>query len=669
MRKFFACSVGEPGKGYDDENLQRIIELNAFVLHEDTVQKGVFGDIRAGDILLLKYKNLFIGYAEAKGVIITTEKGWNHTVPVHEWYFKDAANFSIGVSTYGIQSNTEAGAGQMGTVKRLDYSFALRKLEEIDRNTNLYKWLINEISIEREMVKMNRIIELLRHKGQVVLQGPPGTGKTRLAELLAVDLTREEQRQNISQVVELFFKNFQTSPEVQEDRIRLNNLLQDFYQKFPKASLQTLSLEDYAFGDGSNDSFCWWIEYGLYDLGAYTGQAGKFKIYWKSATQIYLKSGFFATILDDNEAMHSLAEQLSNVANEVNIEVALEKLSKGYVLKLLHTYNPEKYFPVNSEKCINNILKLLNINSVGLSLIQKNVAIQDYYLQKVNDLNADVTNIEFMRFLFNRFPGIKDNIEITQDEIVTKGEYKIVQFHPAYSYEDFVRGISANTNENGQIEYAVQNKTVVDFAEKAINNPNGSYVLIIDEINRANLPAVLGELIYALEYRGKKVDGLYEFKENRTILLPSNLLIIGTMNTADRSVGHIDYAIRRRFAFVDILPSKDPVADIALPYFKKVSELFIKNYDTLNWSLPKLEPAESLAPDFRPQDVWLGHSYFIIAEKNNDGAVLKPEEREAILTQKMRFEVLPLIEEYLKDGILLDTSAVKSVIDELSKIK
>jgi 5-methylcytosine-specific restriction protein B len=130
--------------------------------------------------------------------------------------------------------------------------------------------------------------------------------------------------------------------------------------------------------------------------------------------------------------------------------------------------------------------------------------------------------------------------------------YKLIQFHPAYTYEDFVRGIVATTGSNGNINYDVKNKVLAEMAENAKNNPDNSFVLIIDEINRANLSSVLGELIYALEYRGEVVESMYEYEESREIVLPENLYIIGTMNTADRSVGHIDYAIRRRFAFVDV---------------------------------------------------------------------------------------------------------------------
>jgi 5-methylcytosine-specific restriction endonuclease McrBC GTP-binding regulatory subunit McrB len=175
---------------------------------------------------------------------------------------------------------------------------------------------------------------------------------------------------------------------------------------------------------------------------------------------------------------------------------------------------------------------------------------------------------------------------------------KLIQFHPAYTYEDVVRGIVATTDDNGNINYKVKNKVLVEMAENAENaknNPDNSFVLIIDEINRANLSSVLGELIYALEYRGEVVESMYEYEESREIVLPENLYIIGTMNTADRSVGHIDYAIRRRFAFVDVNTDESVIPNKAKPLFKKVKGLF----------------KEHLSDEFELNDVMIGHSYFL----------------------------------------------------------
>jgi len=179
-----------------------------------------------------------------------------------------------------------------------------------------------------------------------------------------------------------------------------------------------------------------------------------------------------------------------------------------------------------------------------------------------------------------------------------------------------------------------------DFNDQVQENKLSNYVLIIDEINRANLPAVLGELIYALEYRGEKVESMYATtEEGNTLILPPNLYIIGTMNTSDRSVGHIDYAIRRRFAFIDVLPKVLAGDNFEFDLFKKVSALFIQNFDEyVQDNTVELKLSEHLSEEFRPEDVWLGHSYFI---KNESDFALRK-----------KYEIVPILKEYVKDGIL-----------------
>jgi hypothetical protein len=171
-----------------------------------------------------------------------------------------------------------------------------------------------------------------------------------------------------------------------------------------------------------------------------------------------------------------------------------------------------------------------------------------------------------------------------------------------------------------------------------------NFVLIIDEINRANLSSVLGELIYALEYRGESVESMYAVSGDNELILPPNLYIIGTMNTADRSVGHIDYAIRRRFAFVDVLPenlAKYGLAEFDEPLFRKISELFIANYDGYYNSDESPKRATTLSIEFRVEDVWLGHSYFINKEDGGD------------IRTRLDYEIKPILMEYVKDGILI----------------
>lgn len=349
------------------------------------------------------------------------------------------------------------------------------------------------------------------------------------------------------------------------------------------------------------------------------------------------------------------------------------------------------------------------------------------------------------------------------DSLEGNEQFKLIQFHPSYSYEDFVRGIVAKPNEEGNgIVYTAENKILGTFAKEAFNNwhkaqqstqtlkeeevfeafiehikeelaqsedykyplteavylfdaddkrfkykgdnwevhskglnmkfseikkiidsntterkdiiknynlealtrqmstyflrivekyyefrknykpivdkiPLKNYILVIDEINRANLSAVLGELIYALEYRGEAVKSMYAIEGENNLILPPNLYIIGTMNTADRSVGHIDYAIRRRFAFVNILP-KDLTNELGDQFesalFAKVTNLFNTN----------------LSPEFKKEEVQLGHSYFIT--KNTP------------IDIRWEYEIRPILLEYVKDGILVG-EGIETTINNL----
>jgi len=349
------------------------------------------------------------------------------------------------------------------------------------------------------------------------------------------------------------------------------------------------------------------------------------------------------------------------------------------------------------------------------------------------------------------------------DSLEGNEQFKLIQFHPSYSYEDFVRGIVAKPNEEGNgIVYTAENKILGAFAKEAFNNwhkaqqstqtlkeeevfeafiehikeelaqsedykyplteavylfdaddkrfkykgdnwevhsnglnmnyaeikriiesgvrdrqgvtklttiggqarqhasyflrivekyyefrenykptvdkiPLKNYVLVVDEINRANLSAVLGELIYALEYRGEAVQSMYAIEGENNLILPPNLYIIGTMNTADRSVGHIDYAIRRRFAFVNILP-KDLTNELGDQFegtlFVKVTNLFNTN----------------LSSEFKKEEVQLGHSYFIT--KNTP------------IDIRWKYEIKPILLEYVKDGILVG-EGIETTINNL----
>jgi 5-methylcytosine-specific restriction protein B len=140
------------------------------------------------------------------------------------------------------------------------------------------------------------------------------------------------------------------------------------------------------------------------------------------------------------------------------------------------------------------------------------------------------------------------------------GAVKLVQFHPSYTYEDFFEGFRPEPGGSGTLTFTLRAGPFRDFAEVATANPTTAYILIIDEINRANLAKVFGELYFLLEYRDQSIS--LQYSPGNEFTLPQNLFLIGTMNTADRSVALIDAAMRRRFHFVPFFPHDGPMKEL-----------------------------------------------------------------------------------------------------------
>ena len=145
------------------------------------------------------------------------------------------------------------------------------------------------------------------------------------------------------------------------------------------------------------------------------------------------------------------------------------------------------------------------------------------------------------------------------------GDFEIVQFHPSYSYEDFVEGFRPTLTDDGQAGFKLTQGPLRRIAKKAEANPDATFILIIDELNRGNVSKVLGELYFLLEYRDKKVRLQYGGgagkggDDSEGFSLPSNLWFICTMNTADRSIALMDAALRRRFYFAPFFPNEPPI--------------------------------------------------------------------------------------------------------------
>ena len=189
------------------------------------------------------------------------------------------------------------------------------------------------------------------------------------------------------------------------------------------------------------------------------------------------------------------------------------------------------------------------------------------------------------------------------------------------------------------------------------------YVMVIDELNRGNVSKIFGELITLLEPDKRKgrinAESIILPYSKKPFQIPDNVYVIATMNTADRSLGVLDYAIRRRFAFIAEKPYGLDEEGFDSDLFKQVSELFISNYTEyeesgFNQEL-KLLPAETLSDEYKPEDVWIGHSYFLMTDENG----------EDITSDRLLYEIIPLLEEYVRDGVL--TAEAQETIDDLYK--
>ena len=146
------------------------------------------------------------------------------------------------------------------------------------------------------------------------------------------------------------------------------------------------------------------------------------------------------------------------------------------------------------------------------------------------------------------------------------GDFQLVQFHPSYSYEDFVEGHRPTLTDSGQAGFRLEKGPLRRIAEQAPNNPNATHILVIDEINRGNVAKVMGELYFLLEYRDEEIALQYS---REPFSLPANLWFIGTMNTTDRSIALVDAALRRRFYFFNFFPDAPPVQGLLSRWLPK----------------------------------------------------------------------------------------------------
>ena len=211
----------------------------------------------------------------------------------------------------------------------------------------------------------------------------------------------------------------------------------------------------------------------------------------------------------------------------------------------------------------------------------------------------------------------------------------VVQFHPSYSYEDFVQGYRPALLENGQPGFKLRKGPLLRMTEVAGNDPDplSRYFLVIDEINRGNLGKILGELYFLLEYRDEAIHLQYSVEEDEPFELPDNLYIIGTMNTADRSIALVDLALRRRFSFVDFTIAEEPIKGLLGRW------LGANGLGHMNWVADVVARANEQLNDLHAA---IGPSHFMRRDSGGN-----PSLNDADVERIWKHNVLPYLEERL----------------------
>ncbi len=275
--------------------------------------------------------------------------------------------------------------------------------------------------------------------------------------------------------------------------------------------------------------------------------------------------------------------------------------------------------------------------------ILENVFITNNDFQNIVDILTTKKNIILQGSAGVGKTFIAKKIAQALQEDYSEENIEMIQFHQSYSYEDFIQGYRPNKDS-----FELKNGIFYEVCERAKKDTSVPYFLIIDEINRGNLSKIFGELMMLIEAdkRGEKNKIKLAYSSNEYFFIPDNLYIIGTMNTADRSLTIVDYALRRRFAFIKMRPKFNEQFHAFLSkkgLSKEIISSITNKMTTLN---DIINSDESLGDGFE-----IGHSYF---------CSYKSGEHNKWLSNVFKYEIIPLIEEYWFDD--------KQLVEEYTSI-
>ena len=378
-----------------------------------------------------------------------------------------------------------------------------------------------------------------------------------------------------------------------------DKLKEEFLQEWPLNRILTMSIDEYVIGKGQqNKSLCYALEKGKYKnlfLGISGGSASKFGIYWNEKTKSYKDQGNKVIPLSElDQRFSKLKSDLYEIIKEgirFNFENPIFEVTK--LLCIYSEGNPFFGVNINSQKEFwshfvsqtnqggpylqnHKIIELvsktypeLEPSKLGTMLFEySKLFMENSTMDPSNNFRHQLTQslLKSPNLILHGAPGTGKTylakeiaVELTNGN---KDQIGFVQFHPSYDYTDFVEGLRPVSNGDRAIEFKLQDGIFKKFCQKARDakktGGQDNFVFIIDEINRGEISKIFGELFFSIDsdYRGEKGSVSTQYanlhETDDKFYIPENVYIIGTMNDIDRSVDTFDFAMRRRFRFVEV---------------------------------------------------------------------------------------------------------------------
>ncbi|WP_232473325.1 AAA family ATPase [Brachyspira sp. SAP_772] len=384
--------------------------------------------------------------------------------------------------------------------------YELNKSNEYDKKViREFLKILNVFNIKKDKC-MEEYVKLLKEDYNLILTGAPGTGKTYLAKDIAKEMMKDNE--NIKDYKEFIREYYNKNKERLDDlKKQGDKLREEFIKKFPMDSLKNISIDDYAIGRGDNNSFCYWIEFGLdrklldnFSIGG----SRYYILYYDKKTGNIVNE----TDKPDNELIKEIGEELYNMANTEdydNQDSVFNKRNHYLAIKIYNTYHPYTYFPMMPKKDMINICNIFGIEKDNDNIYELNKNIKKFFDDNLNDIDSYIIRMILLENV-KLLEGEMENINFKETD------YGFVQFHPSYDYTDFVEGLRP-INNNGNIVFERKDGVFKEFCKKALKN-------LIDsqkDISELNEDAIIkNNLLKFVEDIGNEIDQSQEklFKLN-----------------------------------------------------------------------------------------------------------------------------------------------------------